>query len=175
MVAAKTDGPDLPPLTPGLIHTQIEALHNLFGAVFFQAMNEGDRKWVESPDYLLVAEFAGIDHNLAERVRRMFLAGQVKEGAFDRLAPPIPPSSRARETWKPRRPATATRPVEMVRAIAGPVEMVRFIAAAMPDAKANDVVRACMAAGINYSTAAAQVRKYRKALADSNIQSTCMP
>jgi hypothetical protein len=46
--------------------------------------------------------------------------------------------------------------------------MVRAIAATMPDAKPSEVVRACIAAGVNPATAATQVRKYRKALAESN-------
>ncbi len=86
MVRAKNDGPDLPPLSPDLRHTPADAIHNLFGAVFFQALQEQDGEWVESPDYLLVAELAGIDLDLAERVRRMFLAGQIKPGAFAGLA-----------------------------------------------------------------------------------------
>lgn len=144
----------MPPLTKGLRHTQPEAIHNLFGAVFFQALNEQDREWVESPDYLLIAEFAGIDAVIAERVRRMFLAGQIRPGAFAGLAPAMPPD-RIRVAAQP---STTIRPVEMVRAIA----------ATMPDAKPSEVVRACIAAGVNPATAATQVRKYRKALAESN-------
>ncbi|MGU1566053.1 hypothetical protein ACSEPG_10225, partial [Pseudomonas aeruginosa] len=93
MVRAKNDGPDLPPLSPDLRHTPADAIHNLFGAVFFQALQEQDGEWVESPDYLLVAELAGIDLDLAERVRRMFLAGQIKPGAFAGLAPSKPPEA----------------------------------------------------------------------------------
>ncbi|MEJ3960629.1 hypothetical protein WGP40_09870 [Brachymonas sp. G13] len=161
MVAAKNDGPDLPPITPGLIHTPIEALHNLFGVVFFQALNECDRDWVESPDFLLVAEFANIDEHLALRVRRMFLAGQIKAGAFSGLAPATPwERSQRQETANPSRPAEPHH--------IGPVALVRSIAAAMLGASHGEMVRACVTAGINYSTADAQVRKYRKALAESN-------
>lgn len=154
MVAAKNDGPDLPPLTQDLRHTPADAIHNLFGAVFFQALQEQDGEWVESPDYLLIAELAGIDLDLAERVRRMFLAGQIKPGAFAGLAPSKPPD-RIRAAAQP---STTIRPVEMVRAIA----------ATMPDAKPSEVIRACIAAGVNPATAATQVSKYRKALAESN-------
>lgn len=150
------EGPDLPPLTPDLRHTPAEAIHNLFGAVFMQALQEQDREWVESPDYLLVADLAGIDLDLAERVRRMFLAGQIKPGAFAGLAPSKPPEA---HRWGSAPKSSATiRPVEMVRAIA----------ATMPDAKPSEVIRACIAAGVNPATAATQVRKYRKALAESN-------
>jgi hypothetical protein len=55
-------------------------------------------------------------------------------------------------------PSTTIRPVEMVRAIA----------ATMPDAKPSEVIRACIAAGVNPATATTQVRRYRKALAESN-------
>ncbi len=158
MVAAKADGPELPPLTKGLRHTQPEAIHNLFGAVFMQALQEQDRDWVESPDYLLIADFAGIDLDLAERVRRMFLAGQINPGAFAGLAPAKPPESQRWGTRSAVQPSTTIRPVEMVRAIA----------ATMPDAKPSEVIRACIAAGVNPATAATQVRKYRKALAESN-------
>ena len=153
------EGPDLPPLTPDLRHTPAEAIHNLWGSVFFQGLQEQDREWVESPDYLLIAEFAGIDLDLAERVRRMFLAGQIKPGAFAGVAPAKPPRT---QRWgaspTPTRPSTAIRPVEVARAIA----------ATMPDARACEVIRACIAAGVNQATAATQVRKYRKALAESN-------
>jgi len=152
------EGPDLPPLSPDLRHTPAEAIHNLFGAVFMQALQEQDREWVESPDYLLVADLAGIDLDLAERVRRMFLAGQIKPGAFAGLAPAKPPESLRWGTCPPAQPSTTIRPVEMVRAIA----------ATMPDAKPSEVIRACIAAGVNPATAATQVRKYRKALAESN-------
>lgn len=152
------EGPDLPPLTPDLRHTPADAIHNLFGAVFMQALQEQDREWVESPDYLLVAEFAGIDLDLAERVRRMFLAGQIKPGAFAGLAPAKPPESQRWGARPTAKPSTTIRPVEMVRAIA----------ATMPDAKPSEVIRACIAAGVNPATAATQVRKYRKALAESN-------
>lgn len=148
------EGPDLPPLTPDLRHTPAEAIHNLFGAVFMQALQEQDREWVESPDYLLIADLAGIDLDLAERVRRMFLAGEIRPGAFAGLAPAMSPD-RIRAAAQP---STTIRPVEMVRAIA----------ATMPDAKPSEVVRACIAAGVNQATAATQVRKYRKALAESN-------
>lgn len=94
MVAAKNDGPVLPPMTPGLIHTPTDAIHNLFGAVFFQALNEGDLRWLNGLDYLLVADLAGIDRSLAERVRRMQLAGQIKPGAFAGFAPAKPPDFR---------------------------------------------------------------------------------
>ncbi len=161
MVAAKNDGPDLPPLTPDLRHTPADAIHDLFGAVFFQALNERDREWVESPDYLLIAELAGIDLDLAERVRRMFLAGQIKPGAFAGLAPATPwERSQRQETANPSRPAEPHH--------IGPVALVRSIAAAMLGASHGEMVRACVTAGINYSTADAQVRKYRKALAESN-------
>lgn len=152
------EGPDLPPLTPDLRHTPADAIHNLFGAVFMQALQEQDREWVESPDYLLIADFAGIDLDLAERVRRMFLAGQIKPGAFAGLAPAKPPESLRWGTCPPAQPSTTIRPVEIVRAIA----------ATMPDAKPSEVIRACIAAGVNPATAATQVRKYRKALAESN-------
>ena len=156
MVRAKNDGPDLPPLTQDLRHTPADAIHNLFGAVFFQALQEQDGEWVESPDYLLIAELAGIDLDLAERVRRMFLAGQIKPGAFAGLAPSKPPEA---QRWgSAPKSSTTIRPVEMVRAIA----------ATMPDAKPSEVIRACIAAGVNPATAATQVRKYRKALAESN-------
>ena len=148
------EGPDLPPLTPDLQHTPADAIHNLFGAVFMQALQEQDREWVESPDYLLIADFAGIDLDLAERVRRMFLAGEIRPGAFAGVAPAMPPD-RIRSAAQP---STTTRPVEMVRAIA----------ATMPDAKPSEVIRACIAAGVNPATAATQVRRYRKALAESN-------
>ncbi len=153
-----SEGPDLPPLTPGLRHTPIEAIRDLFGTVFLQALNEGDAEWVESPDYLLIADFAGIDLDLAERVRRMFLAGEIRPGAFAGLAPAMPPESQRWGTRSAVQPSTTIRPVEMVRAIA----------ATMPDAKPSEVVRACIAAGVNPATAATQVRKYRKALAESN-------
>jgi hypothetical protein len=152
------EGPDLPPLTPDLRHTPADAIHNLFGAVFMQALQEQDREWVESPDYLLIADFAGIDLDLAERVRRMFLAGEIRPGAFAGLAPAKPPESLRWGTCPPAQPSTTIRPVEMVRAIA----------ATMPDAKPSEVIRACIAAGVNPATAATQVRKYRKALAESN-------
>ena len=156
MVAAKNDGPDLPPLTQDLRHTPAEAIHNLFGAVFFQALQEQDGEWVESPDYLLIAELAGIDLDLAERVRRMFLAGQIKPGAFAGLAPSKPPEA---QRWgSALKSSTTIRPVEMVRAIA----------ASMPGARYSEMVKACVAAGINKATATAQVSKYRKALAESN-------
>lgn len=156
MVAAKNDGPDLPPLTQDLRHTPAEAIHNLFGAVFFQALQEQDGEWVESPDYLLVAELAGIDLDLAERVRRMFLAGQIKPGAFAGLALSKPPEA---QRWGcAPKSSTTIRPVEMVRAIA----------ATMPDARPSEIIRACIAAGINPATATTQVSKYRKALAESN-------
>ncbi|HBN7632502.1 TPA: hypothetical protein ACRNI9_000390 [Pseudomonas aeruginosa] len=148
------EGPDLPPLSPDLRHTPAEAIHNLFGAVFMQALQEQDREWVESPDYLLIADLAGIDLDLAERVRRMFLAGEIRPGAFAGLAPAMPPD-RIRSAAQP---STTIRPVEMVRAIA----------ATMPDAKPSEVIRACVAAGVNPATAATQVRRYRKALAESN-------
>lgn len=148
------EGPDLPPLTPDLRHTPADAIHNLFGAVFMQALQEQDREWVESPDYLLIADFAGIDLDLAERVRRMFLAGEIRPGAFAGLAPTMPPD----------RIRAAAQPSTTIR----PVEMVRGIAATMPDAKSSEVIRACIAAGVNPATAATQVRKYRKALAESN-------
>lgn len=160
MVAAKNDGPDLPPLTPDLRHTPAEAIHELFGAVFFQALNERDREWVESPDYLLIAELAGIDLDLAERVRRMFLAGQIKPGAFAGLAPATPWERSRQVTGSPPKPAEPHR----IR----PVEMVRSIAASMPGARYSEMVKACIAAGVNPATAATQVRKYRKALAESN-------
>lgn len=152
------EGPDLPPLTPDLRHTPAEAIHNLFGAVFMQALQEQDREWVESPDYLLIADLAGIDLDLAERVRRMFLAGEIRPGAFAGLAPAKPPESQRRGARPTAKPSTTIRPVEMVRAIA----------ATMPDAKPSEVIRACIAAGVNPATAATQVRKYRKALAESN-------
>lgn len=156
MVAAKNDGPDLPPLTQDLRHTPADAIHNLFGAVFFQALQEQDGEWVESPDYLLIAELAGIDLDLAERVRQMFLAGQIKPGAFAGLAPSKPPEA---QRWgSAPKSSTTIRPVEMVRAIA----------ATMPDARPSEVIRACIAAGINPATAATQVSKYRKSLAESN-------
>ncbi len=155
MVAAKNDGPDLPPLTPDLRHTTADAIHDLFGAVFFQALNERDREWVESPDYLLIAELAGIDLDLAEQVRRMFLAGQIKPGAFAGLAPATP-WERSRQVKS--KPSTAIRPVQLARAIA----------ASMPGARPSEMVKACVAAGINKATATAQVRKYRKVLAESN-------
>lgn len=155
MVAAKNDGPVLPPMTPGLIHTPTDAIHNLFGAVFFQALNEGDLRWLNGLDYLLVADLAGIDRSLAERVRRMQLAGQIKPGAFAGFGPAKPPDFR--RLGKVREQGTST---------AGPVAVVRAIAASMPDATSGEVVRACVAAGINYSTADAQVRKHRKALAE---------
>lgn len=113
---------------------------------------------MESPDYLLVAELAGIDLDLAERVRRMFLAGQIKPGAFAGLAPSKPPEAQRWGIRSAVQPSTTIRPVEMVRAIA----------ATMPDAKPSEVIRACIAAGVNPATAATQVRKYRKALAESN-------
>lgn len=148
-----SEGPDLPPLTPGLRHTPIEAIHNLFGTVFLQALNEGDAEWVESPDYLLVADLAGIDLDLAERVRRMFLAGQIKPGAFAGLAPAKPPESQRWGARPTAKPSTTIRPVAMVRAIA----------ATMPGARHADIVRACIAAGVNPATADSQVRQYRKA------------
>jgi hypothetical protein len=146
-------------MTKGLRHTPVEAIHNLFGAVFFQALQEQDQQWVRSRDYLLVAEFAGIDLELAERARRMFLAGQIKAGAFIGLVQAKPREvPRWGKRQEPAPPSTTARPVEMVRAIA----------ATMLDAKPSEVVRACVAAGINPATAATQVRKYRKALAESN-------
>ncbi|MEV2063536.1 hypothetical protein ABZQ88_10325 [Pseudomonas aeruginosa] len=152
------EGPDLPPLSPDLRHTPAEAIRNLWGSVFMQALQEQDREWVESPDYLLIADFAGIDLDLAERVRRMFLAGEIRPGAFAGLAPAKPPESQRWGARPTAKPSTTIRPVEMVRAIA----------ATMPDAKPSEVVRACIAAGVNPATAATQVRKYRKALAESN-------
>lgn len=152
------EGPDLPPLTPDLQHTPADAIHNLFGAVFMQALQEQDREWVESPDYLLIADFAGIDLDLAERVRRMFLAGQIKPGAFAGLAPATPWERSRQVTSNPPKPAHTIRPVQLVRAIA----------ASMPGARYSEMVKACVAAGINKATATAQVSKYRKALAESN-------
>lgn len=160
MVAAKNDGPDLPPLTPGLRHTPAEAIHELFGAVFFQALNERDREWVESPDYLLVAELAGIDPDLAERVRAKFRRGEIKPGAFAGLAPATP--------WERSQQVTGNTPKPAEPHRIRPVEMVRSIAASMPGARYSEMVKACVAAGINKATATAQVSKYRKALAESN-------
>ncbi len=150
-----SEGPDLPPMTNGLRHTPLDAIHNLFGAVFFQALQEQDQQWVRSRDYLIVAEFAGIDLDLAERTRRMFLAGQIKAGAFRGLVQANPP-----DRLRPTGPQPSI--------VANPVSLVRAIAATMPEAKPSEVVRACVAAGINSKTAATQVRKYRKALAESN-------
>lgn len=150
-----SEGPDLPPLTPGLRHTPAEAIHELFGAVFFQALQEQDREWVESPDYLLVAELAGIDLDLAERVRQMFLAGQIKPGALAGLAPATPWERSQRQVT-----GAATQPAEPNRV--RPVEMVRAIAASMPGARPSEVIRACVAAGINPATANTQVSKFRR-------------
>lgn len=49
MVRAKNDGPDLPPLTQDLRHTPADAIHNLFGAVFFQALQEQDGNGWKAP------------------------------------------------------------------------------------------------------------------------------
>lgn len=165
-----SEGPDLPPMTNGLRHTPLDAIHNLFGAVFFQALQEQDQQWVRSRDYLIVAEFAGIDLDLAERTRRMFLAGQIKAGAFLGLVQAKP---REIPRWGkrpgPAQPSTTIRPTgPQPSIVANPVSMVRAIAATMPEAKPSEVVRACVAAGVNPATAATQVRKYRKALAESN-------
>lgn len=150
-----SEGPDLPPMTNGLRHTPLDAIHNLFGAVFFQALQEQDQQWVRSRDYLIVAEFAGIDLDLAERVRGMFLAEQIAPDTFAGLAP----TYQERRRWGVAlRPSTALRPVDQVRAIA----------AVMPSATIKEVVCACVAVGINPATATTQVRKYRKALAESN-------
>ena len=67
--------------------------------------------------------------------------------------------------------ADAPAPVVKTRnasTIESPVKRVWAIAATMPDAKPSEVIRACIAAGVNPATAATQVRKYRKALAESN-------
>lgn len=148
------EGPDLPPLTPDLRHTPAEAIHELFGAVFLQALNEGDAEWVESPDYLLVAEFAGIDAVIAERVRAKFRRGEIKTGALAGLAPATP--------WERSQRQGAGTAVQSGPNRIRPVAMVRAIAATMPDARHADIVRACVAAGINVATADSQVRKYRR-------------
>lgn len=155
MVRAKNDGPDLPPLTPDLRHTPAEAIHELFGAVFLQALNEGDAEWMESPDYLLVAEFAGIDAVIAERVRAKFRRGEIKPGALAGLAPATPWERSQRQVT-----GAATQPTEPNRV--RPVQLVRAIAASMPGARPSEVIRACVAAGINPATANTQVSKFRR-------------
>ncbi|HEX4882142.1 MAG TPA: hypothetical protein VFV18_07345, partial [Porticoccaceae bacterium] len=79
----------------------------------------------------------------------------IKPGAFAGLAPATP-WERSRQVKS--KPSTAIRPVQLARAIA----------ASMPGARPSEMVKACVAAGINKATATAQVRKYRKVLAESN-------
>lgn len=151
MVRVESDGPDLPPLTPGLRNTPPEAVQNLFGTVFMFGLQEEDRQWVMSDDYLLVADLAGINLDLAERVRSMFLAGQINRATFTGVIP-----SRPRIEPAPR--STAARPTVLVRSIVD----------SMPGARPIEIIRACIAAGINRHTARTQVWVYLSEKRGSN-------
>ena len=70
-------GPDIPPLTNGLIHTPIERLRSMFAYVLVRGLTDQDTEWVNDPAFLVVCEYAGLQGATPERVRDLYNSGKM--------------------------------------------------------------------------------------------------
>ena len=70
-------GPDLPPLTNGLIHTPIERLRSMFAYCLVRGLMDQDTEWVNDPAFLVVCEYAGLQGATPERVRDLYNSGKL--------------------------------------------------------------------------------------------------
>lgn len=134
--------------------SQTEALENLWGAVFFQALKDDDPQWLESNDYFLVAELAGISAPLASKVKRMMLAGEITREQFKDLAPAVPndPLIKTKTDYAPRSFNSVAKIREIAEAMYSENSAVT----------APEIKRACIAVGIKASTAYSQAWKWLK-------------
>lgn len=76
------DGPDLPPLDPYLRNTPIERIRAMFAQCLAQGLIEKDTRWVKSDAFLTVCEYAGLEGSTPERIRELYLSGQLNLAAL---------------------------------------------------------------------------------------------
>lgn len=70
-------GPELAPLAPHLPHTPIENLRSLFVHAVVQGLKDRDSEWVNSPEFITVCTYAGLEIDTALRIRRLFNRGRI--------------------------------------------------------------------------------------------------
>ncbi|WP_018275683.1 hypothetical protein WKI13_18935 [Teredinibacter turnerae] len=138
--------------------TQEEAIHNLWGAVFFQALKDDDPEWLEGADYFRVAELAGIPAALAGKVRAMLLAGKISRDVFKKLAPAVPSAEpeKMRTEYSPR----------SFNSIAKVKKIAESMHSQNPEVTAVEIRNACVSIGIKPSTAYSQAWNWLKRRAD---------
>lgn len=69
-------------MDPRLRNTPIERIQELFAYVLVHGLCEKDARWVNSPDFLRVAEYAGLQGDTPQRIRDLFNCDRID---FQRL------------------------------------------------------------------------------------------
>lgn len=71
------EGPDLPPVTDHLSRTPAENLKSLFVHAIVQALRDCDTAWINSPEFVTICEYAGLDDYVPERIRAAYNRGLI--------------------------------------------------------------------------------------------------
>jgi hypothetical protein len=74
---AVSEGPELAPLTPKLPHTPVEHLQAMFLQTVILGLKDRDGGWINSPDFVLVCDYAGLEINVALSIRRAYNQGTI--------------------------------------------------------------------------------------------------
>lgn len=72
-----SDGPEVPPLTPGLPHTPVDNLRELLLAAVTQGLSDDDERFVCSPWFIHLCCYIGLDPDAALNVKIAYLRGEV--------------------------------------------------------------------------------------------------
>lgn len=73
----QSEGPELAPLTPKLPHTPVSALRAMFVSTIVQGLKDRDTAWINSPDFILVCDYAGLEINVGLSIRRQYNEGLI--------------------------------------------------------------------------------------------------
>lgn len=74
-LASISDGPDLPPLAPGLPNTPIVRCQALIAAVIWDAIATRDLQWIASHTFTFYMTLLGVNYDVALRAKRHILDG----------------------------------------------------------------------------------------------------
>ena len=77
MLEKVSEGPELAPLTPKLPHTPVEHLQAMFIQTIVIGLKDRDTAWINSPDFILVCDYAGLEINVALSIRRAYNDGLI--------------------------------------------------------------------------------------------------
>jgi len=77
------EGPELPPMEPGLPHTSAEACKELLLNMLLRKLISDDVAFVESDFFLITCMYLGLDAETAVKVRLMFYQGRLNIGRLE--------------------------------------------------------------------------------------------